>query len=578
MTNKPYLQMKKINRKEYASYYGPTTGDKVRLADTSLWIEIEKDFTTYGDECLFGGGKVIRDGMGQHPTATRADGVLDTVIINAVIVDHWGIVKADIGIKDGIIVGIGKAGNPNVMDGVSPNMTIGVGTEVIAAENLIVTAGTIDTHVHYICPQQFDVALQAGTTTVVGGGTGPAAGSLATNCMSGVWNLRKMLLATDTIPINFVFLAKGNSSSAEALNEVITAGAGGMKIHEDWGSTPYVLNNCLEVADEADIQVCIHTDTLNEAGFVEDSLKSFNHRTIHTYHTEGAGGGHAPDLLKVASYANILPSSTTPTNPFTINTVDEHLDMMMICHHLDKNIPEDLAFAKSRIRVQTIGAEGVLQDLGAISMMSSDSQAMGRIGEVVSRTWQIADKMKKDRGSLGIDIKNDNFRAKRYVAKYTINPAIAHGISEHVGSIEVGKMADIVFYKPAAFGVKPEMVLKGGVIAYAGMGDPNASISTPQPYMYRPMFGCHGDVVGQISALFVAQQALDKGEIKELGVKKMLKLVANCRTVKKTWMIHNDALPEITMDHSTYDIRIDGELVQASPSTSLPLTQLYFLA
>ncbi|MFD2556975.1 urease subunit alpha [Sphingobacterium tabacisoli] len=568
--------MKKISRKEYASYFGPTTGDKIRLADTDLWIQVEKDFTSYGDELIFGGGKVIRDGMGQHPTALQEE-VLDTVITNAVILDHWGIVKADIGIKNGKIAGIGKAGNPLIMDGVTKGMVVGVGTEVVAGENLIVTAGTIDTHVHYICPQQFDVALQAGTTTVVGGGTGPVAGTLATNCTSGVWNLQKMALATDTIPVNFVFLAKGNSSSKAALQELIDAGAGGLKIHEDWGSTPFVLNNCLEVADQADIQVCIHTDTLNEAGFVEDSLTSFAGRSIHTYHTEGAGGGHAPDLLKVVEYDNILPSSTTPTNPFTINTIDEHLDMMMICHHLDKNIPEDVAFAKSRIRAQTIAAEGLLHDMGAISMMSSDSQAMGRIGEVVMRTWQIADKMKKDRGVLGANKLNDNFRAKRYVAKYTINPAITHGIASHVGSVEVGKLADLVFYKPQAFGVKPEMVMKGGIIAYAGMGDPNASISTPQPYMYRPMWGTHGQVVGHISALFVAQSAIDQGNLGEIGVKKMLIPVQHTRNVKKTDLIHNDSMPNIVMNHNTYDISINGDVVAVTPSAFLPMAQLYML-
>lgn len=569
--------MKKISRKEYASYYGPTTGDKIRLADTSLWVEVEKDYTVYGDELVFGGGKVIRDGMGQHPMATAKD-VLDLVITNAVILDHWGIVKADIGIKDGIIVGIGKAGNPYIMDGVSPNMIVGVGTEVISAENMIVTAGTIDTHVHYICPQQFDIALQAGTTTVVGGGTGPATGSLATNCMSGIWNLRKMLQATDTIPLNFVFLAKGNSSNPEALREVIAAGAGGMKIHEDWGSTPYVLDTSLSIADEMDVQVCIHTDSLNEAGFVEDSMKSFDGRSIHTYHTEGAGGGHAPDLLKVVAYDNILPSSTTPTNPFTINTIDEHLDMMMICHQLDKNIPEDVAFAKSRIRPETIGAEGLLHDIGAISMMSSDSQAMGRIGEVAIRTWQLADKMKKDRGPLETDKRADNLRAKRYVAKYTINPALTHGISDYVGSIEVGKMADIVFYKPATFGVKPEMVLKGGIIAYAGMGDPNASISTPQPFMYRPMFGFYGDVSARTSALFVAQQAIETGDIEELGIKKMLKPIKGSRTIKKSHMILNNAMPSIEMDHKTFKLLVNGEPVESTPSSELPLTQLYFIA
>lgn len=573
--------MKKISRKEYASYYGPTTGDKIRLADTSLWVEVEKDYTIYGDELIFGGGKVIRDGMGQHPTATAKD-VLDLVITNAVIIDHWGIVKADIGIKNGIIVGIGKAGNPYIMDSVASNMVVGVGTEVISAENMIVTAGTVDTHVHYICPQQFEIALQSGTTTLVGGGTGPATGSLATNCTSGIWNLRKMLLATDVFPLNFVFLAKGNSSNPEALKEVLTAGAGGMKIHEDWGSTPSVLDSCLSVADEMDVQVAIHTDSLNEAGFVEDSMKVFNGRTIHTYHTEGAGGGHAPDLLKVVSHGNILPSSTTPTNPYTINTIDEHLDMMMICHQLDKNIPEDVAFAKSRIRPETISAEGILHDIGAISIMTSDSQAMGRIGEVVIRTWQMADKMKKDRGQLESDRfsnrKSDNFRAKRYIAKYTINPAITHGISDYVGSIEVGKMADIVFYKPATFGVKPEMVLKGGVIAYAGMGDPNASISTPQPFMYRPMFGFYGDVSPRISALFVAQEAISKGELEELGIKKILKPVKRTRSIKKTDMILNSAMPSIEMDNKTFKILVNGEPVDSKPASELPLTQLYFIA
>lgn len=573
--------MKKISRKEYASYYGPTTGDKIRLADTSLWVEVEKDYTIYGDELIFGGGKVIRDGMGQHPTATAKD-VLDLVITNAVIMDHWGIVKADIGIKDGIIVGIGKAGNPYIMDGVSSDMVVGVGTEVISAENMIVTAGTVDTHVHYICPQQFEIALQSGTTTLVGGGTGPATGSLATNCTSGIWNLRKMLQATDVFPLNFVFLAKGNSSNPEALREVLAAGAGGMKIHEDWGSTPSVLDSCLSVADDMDVQVAIHTDSLNEAGFVEDSMKAFDGRTIHTYHTEGAGGGHAPDLLKVVSHENILPSSTTPTNPYTINTIDEHLDMMMICHQLDKNIPEDVAFAKSRIRPETISAEGILHDIGAISIMTSDSQAMGRIGEVVIRTWQLADKMKKDRGQLESDKlsnrKSDNFRAKRYIAKYTINPAITHGVSDYVGSIEVGKMADIVFYKPATFGVKPEMVLKGGVIAYAGMGDPNASISTPQPFMYRPMFGFYGDVSARTSALFVAQEAISKGELEELGIKKMLKPVKGTRAIKKTDMILNAAMPTIEMDHKTFKILVNGEPVDSKPSSELPLTQLYFIA
>lgn len=569
--------MTTIDRATYASMYGPTTGDRVRLADTSLWLEIEKDYTVYGDECVFGGGKVIRDGMGQHPLATRAEGALDLVITNAIIIDTWGIVKADIGIKDGFICGIGKAGNPLMMDGVTEGMIIGVGTEVISAENMIVTAGGVDSHVHFISPQQVEIALQSGVTTFVGGGTGPATGTLATNCTSGVWNLQRMLQATDALPINMVFLGRGNSSRPEALAEQVHAGAAGLKIHEDWGSTPYVIDKCLNVAEELDVQVNIHTDTLNEAGYVEDSLRSFNGRAIHTYHTEGAGGGHAPDLLRVASMPNVLPSSTSPTMPYTVNTVDEHLDMLMICHHLDPRIPEDVAFAASRIRADTIGAEDILHDIGAISMTSSDSQAMGRVGEVAIRTWQTADKMKQQRGSLGSDTKSDNFRIKRYIAKYTINPAMTHGISDYVGSIEVGKMADLVLWKPAFFGAKPEIVLKSGMIVHAVMGDPNASIATPQPYMYRPMFGSYGGAQAALSATFVSQSSLQLGTLDPLGLRKQLLPVRNCRTVRKVDLVHNGETPEIMVDPVTYAVTVNGEKLTSAPSSHLPLSQRYFL-
>lgn len=569
--------MRTIDRSTYASMYGPTTGDRVRLGDTSLWIEIEKDYTVYGDECVFGGGKVIRDGMGQHPLITRDEGALDLVITNAIIIDTWGIVKADIGIRDGHIVSVGKAGNPMMMDGVTPNMVIGVGTEVISAENMIVTAGGVDSHVHYICPQQIEVALQSGFTTLIGGGTGPATGTLATNCTSGVWNIRRMLQATDSLPINLAFLGRGNSSRPEALIEQVEAGAAGLKIHEDWGSTPYVIDKCLDVAEGLDVQVNIHTDTLNEAGYVEDSLNAFNGRTIHTYHTEGAGGGHAPDLLRVASMPNVLPSSTSPTMPYTRNTLDEHLDMLMICHHLDPKIPEDVAFAMSRIRAETIGAEDILHDIGAISMTSSDSQAMGRIGEVAARTWQTADKMKQQRGPLGTDTRADNFRVKRYIAKYTINPAITHGIADYVGSIAAGKMADLVLWKPAFFGVKPESILKSGMIVHAGMGDPNASIQTPQPFMYRPMFGSYGGAKPFLSATFVSQASLDNGSLASLGLHKQLKPVRGCRNLSKQDLILNGELPDIQVDPVHYSVTVNGEKLHSKPSDALPLAQRYFL-
>jgi urease subunit alpha len=515
--------------------------------------------------------------MGQHPLATRGEGVLDLVLTNALILDHWGIVKADIGVRDGIICGIGKAGNPYMMDGVTPGMIIGVGTEVISAENLIVTAGGVDSHVHFISPQQVEIALQSGVTTFVGGGTGPATGTLATNCTSGVWNLQRMLQATDALPINLVFLGRGNSSNPQALIEQVNAGAAGLKIHEDWGSTPYVIDKCMSVAEQLDVQVNIHTDTLNEAGFVEDSLNAFKGRTIHTYHTEGAGGGHAPDLLRVASMPNVLPSSTSPTMPYTVNTVDEHLDMLMICHHLDPRIPEDVAFAASRIRAETIGAEDILHDIGAISMTSSDSQAMGRVGEVAMRTWQTADKMKKQRGPLGSDASSDNNRVKRYIAKYTINPAIAHGISAYVGSIEVGKMADLVLWKPAFFGAKPELVLKSGMIVHAGMGDPNASIATPQPYMYRPMFGSYGGAQAALSATFVSQASLANGTLEPLGLRKQLLPVRNCRGISKKDLIHNAETPDIAVDPQTYAVTVNGEKLVSAPVDFLPLAQRYFL-
>ncbi|HSC56479.1 MAG TPA: urease subunit alpha, partial [Nitrospira sp.] len=529
----------KIPRKQYADLFGPTTGDRVRLADTDLVIEIEKDFTSYGDEAVFGGGKVLRDGMGQSARATNAEGALDTVITNAVVLDYWGIVKADIGIKDGRIVGIGKAGNPDTMSDVSPGMACGAGTEAISAEGCIVTAGGVETHIHFICPQQCWEALSAGITTMIGGGTGPATGTNATTCTPGPWNLHRMLEAAEGIPMNLGFLGKGNASYVEALNEQIEAGAIGLKLHEDWGTTPAAIDTCLAVAEGHDVQVAIHTDTLNEAGFVEDTIQAFKGRTIHSFHTEGAGGGHAPDIIKVCGEPNVLPSSTNPTMPFTVNTMDEHLDMLMVCHHLNKRVPEDVAFAESRIRRETIAAEDILHDMGAISMMSSDSQAMGRIGEVIIRTWQTAHKMKVQRGHLtdrGIQSgkgNNDNFRAKRYVAKYTINPAITHGVADEVGSVEVGKIADLVVWKPAFFGVKPELVLKGGFIAQAQMGDPNASIPTPEPIISRPMFGAFGRAIASTCVTFVSKAALERDVPKRLKLQRRVLAVKNCRSVKK---------------------------------------------
>jgi len=572
----------KIQRKQYASLYGPTTGDRVRLADTDLVIEVEKDFTSYGDEAVFGGGKVIRDGMGQSPRATSTNGALDTVITNALILDYTGIIKADIGIKDGRIVGIGKAGNSDLMPNVTKGMEIGAGTEVIAGEGHIVTAGGIDSHIHFICPQQYWDALSSGITTMIGGGTGPATGTNATTCTPGPWNIYRMLEASDGIPINLGFLGKGNSSQADGLNEQVEAGAIGLKLHEDWGTTPAAIDTCLSVAERYDVQVAIHTDTLNEAGFVEDTIKAFKGRSIHTFHTEGAGGGHAPDIIKVCGESNVLPSSTNPTMPFTANTMDEHLDMLMVCHHLNPRIPEDVAFAESRIRRETIAAEDILHDLGAISIMASDSQAMGRIGEVIIRTWQNAHKMKVQRGHLsqggGSDSsQNDNFRAKRYVAKYTINPAITHGIAHEVGSVEVGKFADLVLWKPAFFGVKPEMVLKGGFIAQAQMGDPNASIPTPEPIISRPMFGAFGRALGSTSLTFLSQAGLDREVPKKLGLQKRVAGVKNCRSVKKRDLKLNDYLPKIEVDPETYVVTADGVRLTCEPAIVLPMAQRYFL-
>jgi urease alpha subunit len=567
-----------IPREIYVSMFGPTTGDKIRLADTDLIIEVEKDFTVYGDECKFGGGKVLRDGMGQSSNGIRDEGVLDVVITNALILDHWGIVKADIGIKDGHIVGIGKAGNPDMMDGVHPELVIGASTEVIAGEGLIVTAGGIDTHIHFICPQQIETALASGITTMIGGGTGPATGTNATTCTPGAWNISRMLEAAEDFPMNLGFLGKGNASGKEALEEQILAGAIGLKLHEDWGSTPAAIDTCLSVADQYDVQVAIHTDTLNEAGFVEDTIKAIAGRTIHTYHTEGAGGGHAPDIIRLAGEVNVIPSSTNPTRPFTVNTIDEHLDMLMVCHHLDSNIPEDVAFADSRIRPETIAAEDILHDLGAFSIISSDSQAMGRVGEVIIRTWQTADKMKKQRGKLPEDTgENDNFRVKRYIAKYTINPAIAHGISKYVGSIEKGKWADLVLWKPAFFGIKPELVLKGGMIAYAAMGDPNASIPTPQPLMGRPMFASYGLAAKNCSITFISKVAFEAGVHERLGLRKKVLPVMNCRTIGKRDLIHNDVTPRIEVNPETYEVKVDGELVTCEPAETLPMAQRYFL-
>ena len=566
----------KIDRRTYADLYGPTTGDRVRLADTELVIEVEKDFAVYGDEITFGGGKVIRDGMGQSSRATRADGALDLVITNALIIDHWGIVKGDIGIRDGRIVKVGKAGNPDTMNGVDPELIVGASTEVIAGENQIVTAGGIDSHIHFISPQQIYEALSNGITTMIGGGTGPATGTNATTCTPGAWNMARMLEAADAWPMNFGFLGKGNASTQAPLVEQIRSGACGLKLHEDWGTTPAAIDACLRASDDFDVQTAIHTDTINEAGFVEDTIRAIAGRAIHTYHTEGAGGGHAPDIIKIASMPNVLPSSTNPTRPFTVNTIAEHLDMLMVCHHLNPLVPEDVAFAESRIRPETIAAEDILHDLGVFSMISSDSQAMGRIGEVVTRTWQTAHKMKTQRGALASDSsRNDNNRVKRYVAKYTINPAITHGIAHEVGSIEPGKLADLVLWKPSMFGVKPEMIVKGGFIAWSVMGDANASIPTPQPVLYRPMFGAFGNAVTQIAVTFVSHAALAAGI--EDRFQKRAVAVKHCRSIGKKDMIHNSATPDIHVDPETYEVRADGELLTCEPAESLPLAQRYFL-
>jgi urease subunit alpha len=564
-----------LSRAAYADMFGPTKGDRLRLADTDLIIEIEKDFTTYGEEVKFGGGKVIRDGMGQSQV-TRRRGAVDTVITNAVILDHWGVVKADVAIKDGLIAAIGKAGNPDIQPGV--DIIIGPGTEVIAGEGKILTAGGFDTHIHFICPQQIEEALMSGVTSMLGGGTGPATGTFATTCTPGPWHIARMIEAADDFPMNLGFAGKGNASKPAALVEQVEAGACALKLHEDWGTTPAAIDCCLSVADDHDIQVMIHTDTLNESGFVEDTIKAFKGRTIHAFHTEGAGGGHAPDIIKVAGLANVLPSSTNPTRPFTRNTLDEHLDMLMVCHHLDSSIPEDLAFAESRIRKETIAAEDILHDLGALAMMSSDSQAMGRVGEVIIRTWQTADKMKKQRGALaGDSTRSDNARAKRYVAKYTINPAIAHGVSKHIGSVEKGKLADLVLWTPAFFGVKPDLVIKGGAIAAAPMGDPNASIPTPQPVHYRPMFGAYGRARTATSLTFVSQAAIDKKLGAALKVQKRLVAVEGTREITKKSLIHNDATPDIRVDPETYAVTADGELLVCEPAESLPMAQRYFL-
>ena len=603
----------RMDRRAYAETFGPTVGDRVRLADTELFIEVEKDFTTYGDEVKFGGGKVIRDGMGQSPIS-NADGAVDTVITNALILDWWGIVKADVGIKDGKIYKIGKAGNPYIQDRV--DIIIGPGTEVIAGEGMILTAGGIDTHIHFICPQQIEVAIASGITTMIGGGTGPATGTNATTCTPGPWHMYRMLQAADAFPVNLGFLGKGNSSQPQGLVEQIFAGAMGLKLHEDWGTTPATIDTCLSVADEYDVQVAIHTDTLNEAGFVEATIAAFKNRAIHTYHTEGAGGGHAPDIIKVCGQANVLPSSTNPTRPYTVNTLEEHLDMLMVCHHLDRGIPEDVAFAESRIRRETIAAEDILHDLGAFSMISSDSQAMGRVGEVIVRTWQTAHKMKVQRGNLdgqdarstgdlygqdarstgdldgqdarstgdldGQDARstggeNDNFRVKRYIAKYTINPAITHGISQYVGSVEQGKLADLCLWRPAFFGVKPELVIKGGAIAYGQMGDANASIPTPQPVHMRPMFGSFGGAIGATCLTFVSQAARDRDIAAQLGLQKPTVAVSGTRKISKRDMKLNDYLPQMEVDPETYEVRADGELLTCEPATVLPMAQRYFL-
>lgn len=565
----------RMPRAAYTHMFGPTTGDRVRLADTSLVIEIEKDFTVHGEEVKFGGGKVIRDGMGQSQV-TNADGAMDTVITNAVILDHWGVVKADVGLKNGRIARIGKAGNPDVQNGV--DIIIGPGTEIIAGEGKILTAGGFDSHIHFICPQQIEEALASGVTTMLGGGTGPATGTFATTCTPGPWHIARMIEAADAFPMNLAFAGKGNASLPGALEEMVLAGAAALKLHEDWGTTPAAIDCCLSVADALDVQVMIHSDTLNESGFVEDTIAAFKGRTIHAFHTEGAGGGHAPDIIKVAGLPNVLPSSTNPTRPYTRNTIDEHLDMLMVCHHLDPDIAEDLAFAESRIRKETIAAEDILHDIGALSMMSSDSQAMGRVGEVIIRTWQTADKMKRQRGPLPGETDSDNIRARRYIAKYTINPAIAHGMSRHIGSVEAGKLADLVLWTPAFFGVKPDLVIKGGAIAIAQMGDPNASIPTPQPVHYRPMFGAYGRARMHTSLTFVSKVAIEDGLAGRLGIAKELVAVENTRSgISKKSMINNDATPHIEVDPETYDVRADGELLVCEPAEVLPMAQRYFL-
>jgi urease subunit alpha len=562
-----------ISRRQYVDLYGPTTGDRVRLGDTALLAEVERDYAVPGDEIAFGGGKVIRDGMGQSARATNA---LDLVITNAVIIDHWGIVKADIGVKAGRIVGVGKAGNPDVQDGVDPALVVGVGTEVIAGEHLIITAGGVDTHVHMICPQQVEEGIASGITTMLGGGTGPATGTNATTCTPGPWNIAQMLRACDTLPVNLGLLGKGNSTGHAGLRAQVAAGACGLKLHEDWGTTPAAIRTCLDVADEHDVQVAIHTDTINEAGFVESTIAAVGDRTIHTYHTEGAGGGHAPDIMRIASFPNVIPSSTNPTRPYTVNTVEEHLDMLMVCHHLSPKVPEDVAFADSRIRAQTIMAEDVLHDLGAFSIMSSDSQAMGRVGEVIIRTWQSADKMKQQRGRLPGDTdRHDNARIRRYLAKYTINPAIAHGLSHEVGSVEAGKLADLVLWEPKFFGVRPKLVLKGGLIAWAAMGDANASIPTPQPVFMRPMFAAH--IPQHTCVTFVSGAAHDAGVADALGLRTPTVPVRNTRAIGKRDMIHNAATPKITVDPETYEVHADGELLVTEPARELPLARRYFL-
>ncbi len=567
--------MLEIQREQYADMYGPTTGDQVRLADTNLWIEIEKDYTTYGDEVKFGGGKVIRDGMGQNPIATEAES-MDLVLTNAIVIDYTGIYKADIGVKDGRIANIGKAGNSLLMDGVT--MTIGAATDVIAAEGKIVTAGGIDAHIHFICVDQIETALYSGVTTMIGGGTGPSTGTNATTCTPGSFYLHKMLKAVEQFPMNFGFLGKGNASSEAPLIEQIEAGAIGLKLHEDWGTTPSTIDTSLRVADKYDVQIAIHSDTLNEAGFVEDTIRAIGDRVIHTYHTEGAGGGHAPDIIKMASFSNVLPSSTNPTRPYTVNTLEEHLDMLMVCHHLDPAIPEDIAFADSRIRKETIAAEDVLHDLGVFSMISSDSQAMGRVGEVITRTWQTAHKMKEQRGTLPEETTEaDNFRVKRYIAKYTINPAITHGISDEVGSLEEGKFADLVLWEPAFFGIKPEMIIKGGMIAASIMGDPNASIPTPQPTFYRKMFGAYGKAVHETSITFMSQASIQNQVAEKLGLQKRIVAVSNIRNLTKASLKLNNETPTIEVDPQTYEVTIDGELITCEPASELPMAQRYFL-